>query len=92
MIRPVSSDGPNNTVQETRVGSLHLRVIASKDFRRFRVQYRHRFLFWTYWVDTNHVRMQGRKLAVIYPSREMATDQVDHLRNIHLARSTEFWP
>ena len=52
--------------------TVELRILESRTGAGFRVQYRRRFLLWTYWSDTGHVRLQGRVLPVVYPTREMA--------------------
>ncbi|UYA98726.1 hypothetical protein P9A44_gp56 [Xanthomonas phage vB_Xar_IVIA-DoCa5] len=71
--------------------SIHLRILPNKAGNRFRVQYRCRFLFWTYWVDTSFVRAQGRRLPVVYPTREMAEEHQAEVARVHRLRHSSNW-
>lgn len=69
-----------------------LRVLEHDDGAHFRVQYQARAMFgYTYWVDTNHVRAEGRSMPFVYPSREMAEAEVHAIRRKHELRNPRRW-
>lgn len=71
--------------------TVELKILESRTGAGFRVQYRRRFLLWTYWSDTGHVRLQGRVLPVVYPTREMAEAEQALVARRHRLRHKSNW-
>lgn len=68
-----------------------MRVLESLDGAGFRLQYRVRALWHSYWVDVEHVRSAGRSLPWVYPTREMAESMAREVRRRHELRDPRRW-
>lgn len=68
-----------------------LRILEHEDGVHFRVQYRVHALWYSYWVDVEHVQSAGKRLPWVYPSRSMAEAYVREIRRKHELRNPRSW-